>query len=56
MYRSSAAAVEAANAKVLQAELDLGYTDIYTPVTGLSSFARKREGSYIGIGQDALLT
>ena len=56
MFRSSAAAVEAANAKVMQAELDLGYTDIYTPVTGVSSFARKREGSYIGIGQDALLT
>ena len=56
MFRSSAAAVEAANAKVFQAELDLGYTDIYTPVTGVSSFARKREGSYLGIGQDALLT
>ncbi|MCP4048623.1 MAG: efflux RND transporter periplasmic adaptor subunit [Gammaproteobacteria bacterium] len=56
MFRSSAAAVEAANAKVMQAELDLGYTDIYSPVTGVSSFARKREGSYIGIGQDSLLT
>ncbi|MDX2415935.1 MAG: efflux RND transporter periplasmic adaptor subunit [Xanthomonadales bacterium] len=56
MYRSSAAAVEAANAKVMQAELDLGYTDIYTPVTGMSSYARQREGSYIGIGQNGLLT
>ena len=56
MFRSSAAAVEAAKAKVIQAELDLGYTDIYSPVTGISSFARKREGSYLGIGQDALLT
>lgn len=56
MYRSSAASVEAAKAKVLQADLDLGYTDIYTPVTGVSSFARKREGSFIGIGQDSLLT
>jgi len=56
MYRSSAAAVEAAKAKVVQAELDLGYTTIFTPVTGVSSFARKREGSYIGKGQDALLT
>lgn len=56
MYRSSAAAVEAASAKVMQAELDLGYTDIYTPVTGVSSFARKREGSFIGPGQDSLLT
>lgn len=56
MFRSSAAAVEAAKAKVIQADLDLGYTDIYTPVTGISSFARKREGSYIGIGQESLLT
>jgi membrane fusion protein (multidrug efflux system) len=55
-FRSSGAAVEAARAKVIQAELDLGYTDIYSPVTGISSFARKREGSYLGIGQDALLT
>jgi membrane fusion protein (multidrug efflux system) len=55
-YRSAAASVEAAKAKVLQAELDLGYTEIFTPVTGVSSFARKREGSYIGIGSDSLLT
>jgi len=56
MFRSSAAAVEAARAKVMQADLDLGYTSIYSPVSGISSFARKREGSYIGIGGDALLT
>ena len=56
MFRSSAASVEAAKAKVMQADLDLGYTEIYTPVTGISSFARKREGSYIGIAQDSLLT
>lgn len=55
-FRSSAASVEAAKAKVLTAELDLGYTTIYSPVTGISSFARKREGSFIGIGSDALLT
>jgi membrane fusion protein (multidrug efflux system) len=40
----------------MQAELDLGYTEIFSPVTGISSFARKREGSFIGIGQDSLLT
>jgi len=56
MFRSSAAAVEAARAKVLQADLDLGYTTIYSPVNGVSSFARKQEGSYIGVGGDALLT
>jgi len=54
-YRSARAAVEEAKAAVVQAELDLGYTDIKTPVTGLSSYAVKREGAYIGIG-DSLLT
>ncbi len=56
MWRSAAAAVEAARAKVLQAELDLGYTLIKSPVTGISSFAVKREGAYIGVGTDSLLT
>lgn len=54
-YRSSRAAVEEAKATVVQAELDLGYTNIITPVTGLSSFAVKREGAYIGF-TDSLLT
>jgi membrane fusion protein (multidrug efflux system) len=55
-YRSSAAAVEAAKAKVVQAELRLSYTTIASPVTGLSSFAVKQEGAYIGLGSDSLLT
>jgi len=55
-YRSARASVEAAQAKVVQAELDLGYTTIVSPVTGLSSFAKQREGAYIGIGTDSLLT
>ena len=55
-YRSSAASVEAAKAKVVQAELNLGYTTITTPVTGLSSFAVQQEGAYIGYGSDSLLT
>ena len=55
-FRSSAAAVEAAKAKVVQAELDLGYTTIVAPVRGLSSFAVQREGAYIGYGTDSLLT
>ena len=56
MYRTAAAAVEAAKAKVVQAELDLGYTEIRTPVTGLSSFAVQEEGAYIGMGTGSLLT
>jgi membrane fusion protein (multidrug efflux system) len=54
-YREAAAAVEQARAKVIQAELDLGYCTITTPVTGLSSYAVMREGAYIGMG-DSLLT
>jgi len=46
-YRSAAAAVEAAKAKVVQAELNLGYTDIISPVSGPSSSAAYREGAYI---------
>jgi membrane fusion protein (multidrug efflux system) len=56
MYRTSAAAVEAAKAKVVNAELNLGYTTIKTPVTGLSSFAAQQEGAYIGLGTSSLLT
>lgn len=55
-FRSAAASVEAAKAKVVQAKLDLGYTTIISPVTGLSSFAVQQEGAYIGFGTDSLLT
>lgn len=54
--RSAAAAVEAAQAKVVQAELNLGYTTISAPVTGISSYAKQREGAYIGFGNNSLLT
>ena len=55
-YRSARAAVEAAQAKVVQADLNMGYTTIVSPVTGLSSFANQREGAYIGLGSGSLLT
>lgn len=55
-YRSTTASVEAAQAKVIQAELDLGYTTIKSPVTGLSSYANQREGAYVGFGTSSLLT
>ena len=55
-YRASAASVEMAKANVIQAELDLGYTNIYSPVHGLTSFATQQEGAYIGMGSQSLLT
>ncbi|MDX2416317.1 MAG: efflux RND transporter periplasmic adaptor subunit [Xanthomonadales bacterium] len=54
-YRESAAAVEQSMASVVQAELELGYCTIKTPLNGLSSFAVMREGAYVGLG-DSLLT
>jgi membrane fusion protein (multidrug efflux system) len=55
-YLTAAAAVEQAKANVVQAELDLGYTTITSPLLGVSSYAVKREGAYIGLGGDSLLT
>jgi len=55
LFREAAAAVEQARAGVVQAELDLGYCTITTPVSGLSSFAVLREGAYVG-RTDSLLT
>lgn len=45
--KAAAAAVEAAKANVEQAALNLSYTEIHTPVTGLSSFARVQDGAYV---------
>lgn len=55
-YRSAAAAVEVAKSNVVQAELDLGYTYIVSPVGGVSSFANQQEGAYVGFGSGSLLT
>jgi len=47
--------VEMAKAEVETAKLNLGYTTIYAPVTGASSFARVQNGAYVD-QQDSLLT
>jgi membrane fusion protein (multidrug efflux system) len=44
---SAAAAVDMARAEVETAQLNLGYTTIHVPVTGISSYARIQEGAYI---------
>jgi membrane fusion protein (multidrug efflux system) len=41
---------------VQQAEINLSYTTILSPVTGVTSFARKQPGSFIAPGPDSLLT
>ncbi|MDQ5987297.1 MAG: Multidrug efflux pump [Syntrophus sp. SKADARSKE-3] len=54
--KSAAAAVISAQGKVRQAELNLSYTTITSPVGGASGQAKKQEGSYISMGPESLLT
>jgi membrane fusion protein (multidrug efflux system) len=54
--RSSRAAVLAAEGEVRTASLNLGYTTIASPLRGLSSFAKRQEGSYLTVGEQGLLT
>lgn len=53
--QAASASVQMAEAQLEQARLDLGYTTIRTPVTGLSSFSRVQEGAYVN-PQNSLLT
>ena len=53
-YDGTSAAVDSAQAKVKTAELNLGYTTIQSPVTGVTSRSLQREGAYINAtGADA---
>jgi membrane fusion protein (multidrug efflux system) len=55
--QAAAAAVESARAQVSEAELNLGYTTIRSPVKGVASRALQREGAYLGAqSQSAYLT
>ncbi|WP_341677091.1 efflux RND transporter periplasmic adaptor subunit [Niveibacterium sp. SC-1] len=52
--RTTAASVEGARASVIQAELNLSYTRISSPVTGISSFAKVAEGTYVDASNNLL--
>jgi membrane fusion protein (multidrug efflux system) len=55
-FDASAAAVYSAQAKFTQAEINLGYTTIRSPVTGFSGRALQRQGAYINaVGDSAKL-
>lgn len=54
--KAAEAAVLAAQGQVETARLNLSYTTIVSPLSGISSYARKQEGSYIGPGEASLLT
>ncbi|MDI9569170.1 MAG: efflux RND transporter periplasmic adaptor subunit [Pseudomonadota bacterium] len=53
--QATAASVLTAQGRVREAEINLSYTVIASPVTGLSSQAKKQEGTYISAA-DSLLT
>jgi membrane fusion protein, multidrug efflux system len=53
--QSAAAAVLTAKANVEQAQFNLGYTTIISPVSGFASYARVQEGQYLS-GQSTQLT
>ena len=52
-YDASRAAVFSAQAKMKQAEINLGYTTIRSPVTGFSGRAQQRQGAYINSAGDS---
>ena len=54
--RETHAAVLAAEGEVRTAQLNLSYTTIASPLTGLSSFAKMQDGSYVTPGESGLLT
>lgn len=49
------AEVSAANARVIQAELDLSYCDIRSPISGIIGFLQVDEGNLVGRGDATLL-
>lgn len=56
-FESASAAVYAAQAKVKEAELNLGYTSIRSPVNGLAGRSLQRQGAYINsMAESAKLT
>jgi len=54
--KEAAAAVDAARARVEEAQLNLGYTVITSPVAGASSYAQVQEGQYLDAQKAAQLT
>jgi membrane fusion protein (multidrug efflux system) len=49
------AEVSAAQARVVQAQLDLSYCDIYSPISGVIGFLQVDEGNLVGRGDATLL-
>jgi membrane fusion protein (multidrug efflux system) len=52
-FESATASLEAAQAALRTAELDLSYTDVRAPIAGLTSREARSEGSLVTAGDDA---
>ena len=50
------ASLQAAQAQLLDAQINLGYTTIVTPITGLADKSKLREGALINPGDNSLIT
>ena len=48
--------LDAANAAAEQARLDLGYTRVVSPISGLAGTTEKKAGNLVGRGENTLLT
>src|SRR5690349_38220 len=55
-YQQAAASVEQAKAQLTQAQLNLSYTTITTPVGGVSSYAQQPDGTYLSPSNSQLTT
>ena len=55
-FQTASAAVAQAKAVVEQAELNLSYTVIKSPVDGITSFAQQADGTYLNPGNSQLTT
>ena len=56
LEKAATAAVEAARAEAQRAEIDLGYTRVVAPVSGLVGKAEVKTGNLVGRGESTLLT
>ncbi len=55
-YQQSVAAVEQAKQQVIQAQLNLSYCTIASPVDGISSYAQQADGTYLSPSNSQLTT
>jgi len=55
-FRQSSAAIEGAEAKVAEAKLNLSYTSVSAPISGIASRALRSEGSLVAANTDLLTT